>query len=184
MTKAKKSLNSRNINPNLAKAHTTLIEKGRKSLECVLSVIEDSDQPLVISEIAGLLAQRGTPFDQTYVRQMINKLVEQKKISQRFETPDERVTRMGGKLEGRGAHFTAVYYWAPVGKVPLRTKATTVKSIRKSTKKKKTATVTTKRTQSADVLINRIESMTNELALLKRVAELEKQLSDVRKSLR
>ena len=182
MTKAKKSLNSRNINPNLAKAHTRLIEKGRKSLDSVLSVIQDSDQPLVISEVTALLAQRGTPYDNTYVRQMINKLAEQGKISQRFETPDERMTRMGGKFEGRGSHFTAVYYWAPVGKVPLRTKATTVKAVRKNAKKKKTATA--KRTQSADVLINRIESMTSELALLKRVAELEKQLNDVRNALR
>ena len=168
----------------LALAHEENRTRGRKSLDTVLSALEDSDQPLTAGEVHKLLAANGTSFtDSSYVRELLRKLVAEGKVSTRNETPAERAIRVSVNPDNawRGAHFTAVYFWAPAGKVPRRTAPVYVaqpKAKRKSKKSKSKKTVT----QTAG-LSARVEALTGELALLKRIAELENQLSAIRKTL-
>ncbi len=156
--------------------------RGIRTNTAIIDVITESDQPLVTSEIHALLAQRGVRLDRNYLGDLLNRLASEGLISSRPESADERAIRTS---DGRGAHFTAMYFWAPVGKVPFRTKASMIKPVSKKKKKKSTVRAAQSKaamqTSSID-LMSRIESMTNELALLKRVAELEAQLETIRKA--
>lgn len=158
--------------------------RGIKTRNAMIEIITKSDQPLVTSEIHAMLAQRGVGLERSYVGDVLNNLAAEGLISSRPETADERAIRTS---DGRGAHFTATYYWAPVGKVPFRTKPSTVRPISRSKSKKKKQIAKSSqprvsaKTSNVD-LMSRIESMTNELALLKRVAELEAQLETIRKA--
>jgi hypothetical protein len=159
--------------------------RGIKTRNTILEIVSDSDQPLVSTEVHALLAQRGIVRDRTYVLQLLHEMVEEKLVSSRPETPDERMVRT---TDSRGMHFTAIYFWAPAGKVPFRTKPTVVKAIRRKPSKKtqtKKVSVARAKAEMTDVtgLMARIENMTNELALLQRVAELEAQLATIRKAL-
>lgn len=159
--------------------------RGIKTRNAMIEIITKSDQPLVTSEVHAMLAQRGIGLDRSYVGDVLNHLTAEGLISSRPETADERAIRTSDR---RGAHFTTTYYWAPVGKVPFRTKPSTVRPISRTKVKKKKQTAKTSsprvsaQTSSID-LMSRIENMTAELALLKRVAELEAQLETIRKAI-
>lgn len=154
--------------------------KGATTRDAILEIVSSSDQPLVSAEVQALLAQRGINRDRSYVLQLLHFMAEEKIVSSRPETVDEREIRTADR---RGVHLTSIYFWAPAGKVPYRTKPTVAKATdRKLKKKTQTKKVSAAR---ADVtgLMTRIESMSNELALLQRVAELESQLATIRKAL-
>lgn len=159
--------------------------RGIRTNTAIIDVITESDQPLVTREIHALLVQRGIHLDRNYVGDLLNRLVSEGLISSRPESADERAIRTSDR---RGSHFTAMYFWAPVGKVPFRTKASIIKPVSQKVKKKKSTARAAQpkvsvQTSNID-LMSRIESMTNELALLKRVAELEAQLETIRKAVK
>lgn len=162
--------------------------RGSITRNTILEIVTASDQPLIAREVQGLLAKRGIKRDGNYVLQILNELADSNLVSSRLETADERMIRTD---DNRGKHFASVYFWAPAGKVPFRTKRSTVELIprrpnkRVRAKNKKPVTVSAS-AKAFDVngLMQRIESMTNELALIQRVAELEAQLETVRKAIR
>ena len=155
--------------------------RGVKTRNMILEIVSSSDQPLVSAEVQALLAQRGIIRDRSYVLQLLNFMAEEKLVSSRPETVDEREIRTSDR---RGVHLTSIYFWAPAGKVPYRTKPMVAKTVNRKKLKKKTQTKKVSAAR-ADVtgLMTRIESMSNELALLQRVAELESQLATIRKAL-
>ena len=159
------------------------VARGNKTKDIIQDIVLRSDQPLVSGEIQAIAASRGLLLARTYVLQVLNELVKEKRLSSRQETPDERSIRTS---DNRGIAFTALYYWAPGGKVPFRTKKSTVSYVaarRRTTRKTapKAKRQTAAPTLTTTNLMDRIDSMTNELALLKRVAELEAQLSAIKK---
>jgi hypothetical protein len=164
-------------------AHASVRRKGEATRQAVYHELRLADQPLVASEIRALLAKQGIALDPTYIRTILKGFVMDGSASTRNETADERLIRNGGRST-RGNHQTAMYYWAPAGKVPFRTQASTVMPVTKKKKKSKPVQKAAPvRTTNTD-LINRIESMTNELALLQRVAMLEDQLAEIRRVIR
>jgi len=154
--------------------------QGDATRDAVLSVLKKSKQPLVAREVQALLALRGIRFDISYVGQTLLKLAEEKMVSSREETKKERAIRRGN--DGRGSHFTALYYWAPANeKVPARTVKTVVQTAvipihpGKKNKKKKAArpaaaapAQTGHSAQTMKMLIDRIVELETELARLKK----------------
>lgn len=160
--------------------------RGQRTKELILEVVKNSDQPLVAGEVQAILAQGGESYDRSYILTLLHEMTQSGLVSARVETPDEREIRTSDR---RGMHLTSIYFWAPAGKVPFRTKASSVKLISRTTKKKSKSKKTTTAPASVSApkskdLLARIESMTSELALLQRVAELEQQLADIRKVVR
>ena len=182
MTKAKAK--TPHYTDNLRKAHAAKAVQGKKSHDTVLAALQDSDQPLTATEVHAKLAARGMHFDDSYVRLMLRNLVKQNAVSTRLETPQERKIRVNSG-DMRGAHLEAHYYWAPAGKVPRRTTPTDLPFGQTTRRKRKYKTAAKKTTTTAkrDDVTARVEALSSELSLLKRIAELENQLASVRKAL-
>jgi hypothetical protein len=157
-------------------AHASVRRKGETTRQAVYHELRIADQPLVASEIRALLIKQGMVFDPTYVRSILQGFVADGSASTRQETPDERLIRNGGRPT-RGNHQTAMYYWAPAGKVPFRTKMTTVTPT--VTKKRKTKV---RPVAKAPVQTGRVSKPTN-MTLFERIARLEKQVADIREAL-
>lgn len=172
-------------NDNLTAARKLAVaarrSQGDSTRDAIISVLKKSKQPLVAREVQALLALQGLRFDISYVGQILLKLANEKMISSREETKKERAIRRGD--DGRGSHFTAVYYWAPTGeKVPARTAKTVVQTavipIHPGKKNKKTkkaarpAPASSKQTghsaQTMKMLIDRIVELETELARVKK----------------
>jgi hypothetical protein len=153
-------------------AHATIRQKGEVTRQAVYHELRISDQPLVASEVRALLAKQGMAFDATYIRTILQGFVLEGTASTRQETSDERMIRNGG-VATRGGHQSAMYFWAPAGKVPFRTKASTVKPVRKAKSKK-----TVRPAKAAPMQTGRALPVKH-VTLLERVARLEKQLKDI-----
>lgn len=167
-----------NTKTPLQLAHDAKRAAGAATQNAVIDVLKKSKQPLLTREVQALLAIRGMRFDVTYVRQLLVKLAEEKLISSRDETAKERKIRRGD--DSRGAHFTAIYYWAPTGKVPARTVKTVVQTTvipmhpKKNSKSKRArrpvkavSMQTGASPETTLVLLNRIASLEAEIARLK-----------------
>jgi hypothetical protein len=157
-------------------AHASVRRKGETTRQAVYHELRTADQPLVASEIRAILAERGMKFDPTYVRSILQGFVADGSASTRPESADERLIRNGGRAT-RGNHQSAMYYWAPAGKVPFRTKMTTVKPVINTRKKKKTRPVAKVAVQTGRVPAP--AKPTNHVTLLERIAQLEKQVADI-----
>ncbi len=155
-------------------AHASIRRKGENTRQAVYHELRVSDQPLIASEVHALLAKRGLSFDPTYIRTILQGFVADGSASTRLETGDERLIRNGGRAT-RGRHQTAMYYWAPAGKVPFRTKMTTVPFVTKTKKKRRPAT-------SASTQTGRTSASARPTVptLLERIAILEKQVADLK----
>jgi hypothetical protein len=153
-------------------ALATVRRKGEITRDTVLRELRTADQPLVASEIRAMLATKGLAFDPTYVRTILQGFVADGLASSRLETPDERLIRNGGRAT-RGAHQTAMYFWAPAGKVPFRTKMTTVKPTASKKRKKKNRPVAQAPVQTGRISKPAIPT------LLERIAQLEKQVAEI-----
>lgn len=145
-----------------------------KTRNAVLATLKLSDQPLVINEIHALLAMRGVSLHVTYVSEILKQLIQAGKISQRNETPAERVIRHG-RHEPRGAHFQAVYFWGKPGKVPARTEASHIRTTGRMVKK------TRRPAKASRVQTGTKITARENLSLMARVAELEAQIAEMRK---
>lgn len=153
-----------NLTPEIIlKAHTSVRAKGQRSRNAVVTVLKLSDQPLIATEVQTLLASRGVSMDKSHVALLLKQLAASKQISTRTETLSERVIRFG-RHEGRGAHIAALYYWAPTGKVPARTKPSNERPARQ-------AIVQT----GTEITAGTNNSMSS------RIAELEAQVAEMRK---
>ena len=154
-----------------ATAHESVRRKGEVTRDAVYNVLNSADQPLVASEIRAILADRGLKFDPTYVRTILQGFVADGSASSRPESADERLIRNGGRVM-RGGHQTAIYYWAPAGKIPFRTKMTTVKPVK--SRKKKSRPVA-----KAPVQTGRVPASTRPVipTLLQRIATLEEKIA-------
>jgi hypothetical protein len=153
--------------------------RGIRTKDIVVDIVRRADQPLVSREIKDLAAQRGVSLDRAYITTIMHELVKDGLVSSRPETADERAIRTS---DNRGAHLTSLYFWAPAGKVPFRTKpmqTVTAASVKPKSSVKKS---TVKKPASTDIgmLVKTLTTGQN-LMLLQRVAELEKQLDDIRK---
>lgn len=166
----------------LRKAHAAKVEKGQRTRDAIVALLHESNQPLVAIEVRDLLTRVvGHSYDYSYIKNVLDRLVADGKLSIRPETETEQEIRKPG--DGRGRHMAAHYYWAPVGQVPIRTTATVATSSarrpeiskRKKTGRKsgpaKRATVQTGTSVSTDVVTT----------LVLRIAQLEQQLAEVRK---
>lgn len=152
-------------------AHASVRRKGETTRQAVYHELRISDQPLVASEVHALLAKRGLLFDTTYIRTILQGFVTDGSASTRLETGDERLIRNGGRAT-RGRHQTAMYYWAPAGKVPYRTKMTTVPTVTKS--KKKTRPAPKRVVQTGHVSRPTVPTLLQRIATLEeKVARLE-----------
>lgn len=163
--------------PAIKLAQEAKIAMGKRTRETVVDILRKSKQPLVAKEVQALLIERGLNFDVTYVGSLLSKLAADKTISSRNETEKERMVRRG--TDGRGAHFTAIYYWAPVGKVPARTAEMLPQTDglsrngnKKKTKRNRPARVVSMQTgasaETMMMLLNRITQLEAELARLKK----------------
>ena len=153
-------------------AHASVRRKGETTRQAVYHELRTADQPLVASEIRAILAERGMKFDPTYVRSILQGFVADGSASTRPESADERLIRNGGRAT-RGNHQTAMYYWAPAGKVPFRTKMTTVKPT-VTRKKKKTRPVAKVTVQTGHVSRPTVPTLLQRIATLEeKVARLE-----------
>lgn len=146
--------------------------KGEITRDAVLRELRAADQPLVASEVRALLIDKGMVFDPTYVRTILQGFVADGLASTRAESSDERLIRNGGRAT-RGSHHTAMYYWAPAGKVPFRTKMTTVKPTVTKKRKKKNRPVVKAPVQTGRPAKPMIPT------LLERIAQLEKQVAEI-----
>ena len=159
-------------------AHAAVRRKGEVTRDTVYHELRIADQPLVASEIRALLALQGIHYDATYIRTILQGFVAEGTASTRPESADERLIRNGGRAT-RGNHQSAMYFWAPAGKVPFRTKASTVKPIKaRKAKSKKTirpARAVPTQTGRPEISLKQQPHVT----LLERVARLEKQLADI-----
>lgn len=155
-------------------AHASIRRKGENTRQAVYHELRISDQPLVASEVGALLAKRGLSFDPTYIRTILQGFVADGSASSRLETGDERLIRNGGRAT-RGRHQTAMYYWAPAGKVPFRTKMTTVPFVTKTKKKRRPAAKRVVQTGHVSV-----PTRPTVPTLLERIAILEKQVADLK----
>jgi hypothetical protein len=153
-------------------AHATVRRKGEITRQAVYNELRAADQPLVASEVRALLIKQGVSLDPTYVRSILQGFVADGSASVRRETPDERMIRNGGRAT-RGNHQTAMYYWAPAGKVPFRTKMTTVLPTVSKKHKKKNRPAVKAPVQTGRVLKPAIPT------LLERIAQLEKQVAEI-----
>jgi hypothetical protein len=152
----------------------TRANSQEKTRNAVLATLKLSDQPLVLNEVQALLAMRGVSLHVTYVSEILKQLVRAGEISQRNETPAERVIRFG-RHEPRGAHFKAVYFWGQPGKVPARTKVSNVHMTSRMTKK------TRRPAKAARVQTGTKITARENLSLMARVSELEAQIAEMRK---
>jgi hypothetical protein len=173
MTKQRKHLEAARVS-----AHAAVRRKGEITRDAVYHELRIADQPLVASEIRVLLARQGMDFDPTYIRTILQGFVAEGTASTRQESADERLIRNGGRTT-RGSHQSAMYFWAPAGKVPYRTKASTAKPI-KARKAKSKKTIRPARAvpmQTGRPAISLKQQP--HVPLLERVARLEKQLADI-----
>lgn len=162
---------------NLKKAQAVVRQNGEHTRSEVVTVLKLSDQPLVTEEICAHLKLRGLNLSKIYVAEVLKKLAAAGEISSREETPTERVIRHG-KYEPRGAHFTAMYYWAPTGKVPVRTRESSIHMSTRTAAKKTRQPAKATRVQTGSKITTR-----ENIGLLTRVAELEKQVNEMRQLL-
>lgn len=101
----------------------TRIEEMRKDhvlfLDLMTLTLEESQQPLTVTEIAKLVEQKlNKQIDPNTVRTYLIELHEAGRVSSRTETSQERAVRAGGQ-KARALH--AKLWWAPAGEVPERT---------------------------------------------------------------
>lgn len=157
-------------------AYDALAAKSRKNKDAIISVLRKSTQPLVTSEIDAFLAMQGVSMHNTYVGRLLQQLVADGEISQREETPAERKIRFG-REESRGAHFQAIYFWAPAGRVPKRTQASNLHMASRMTQTRRPATKTVKKQTGSKITTRQ------NLGLIARVNELENQVTELRKLL-
>lgn len=172
-SKAKKSGPSVEVRQ---KAYTTLTGRTRNNKNAIVAILKLSDQPLVTTEVIAHLKLRGVSLHETYVSKLLKELVAAGEISQREETSAEREIRFG-RVEPRGAHFTAMYFWAPAGVVPKRTQTGNLHMASRMTQgaKKHRPAKKTARVQTGRKIATR-----ENIGLLARVAELEKQVEEMR----
>lgn len=183
------------IPPQLVKAHEERLERGELSRELVRIILEESPQPMTVLEIRKSFENvSGKLYDQTYIRRMLEELIDAGKVSTRHETDDERIFRAGGRIP-RGK--AGSYFWAPAGEVPARTEAVVVdgllldsenrggrrkRKIRRASSKS-SGPVAASRVQTDDVsrLIDMlVAERTKELQA--RIDELEKVLTGIKKA--
>jgi hypothetical protein len=101
----------------------TRIEELRKDhallLDLMTLTLEESEQPLTVTEITKLVEQKlGKQIDPNTIRTYLQELHAAGRVSCRTETSQERVIRAGGE-KARALH--AKLWWAPAGEVPERT---------------------------------------------------------------
>jgi hypothetical protein len=156
-------------------AHQRRREIGEQTRADILTVICDSDQPLITREIRNLYAQRfGRTFDQTYVRTVLQGLVADGFIKTRPETYEETLIRNNGRVV-RGTH-NASYFYSADRKVVKRTEAS-VDGLRltgRAKKKSKRKAAPARKVEPA-VQTGSLQSL-----LRARAAELEAELAAIR----
>lgn len=100
---------------------TPIITKQQALNNTIEEALIKSKQPMTVTEVAELISrQLHKAYDEVTIRQSINQLVAQNKVSYRTETRAERAIRAGGK-DLAVKSMCAKLYWAPVQEVPART---------------------------------------------------------------
>lgn len=183
MTNAQRAVRSESIK----RAHEARREIGGATRSAVVAVLTDAKQPLVAREVQVLLAGRKIVLNESYVKELLDKLVADRLIATRLETAKEKAIRKGA--DRRGNHFQTSYYWAPAGKVPARTEGRLVQTdsvASRSAKKFARKAARKKSRRPAGVVAVQTGGSSEKLIsqLLNRVSELESQLADVRKAAR
>ena len=97
------------------------IPKRISFAENVRLALQESTQPLTVTELAELLSRKHEKmYDEVTVRNAVNELVGSNKITYRTETMEERLLRSSNPVLAKRS-VLAKLYWSPVEEVPART---------------------------------------------------------------